>query len=571
MENIKFIAYYLKKQNKILLIIAALCTFLAAFLILPYPLIIKNIIDVVLPNSDMNQLIVYSLLLIFVCILKYGVTNLQGALFYKINATLLYHLRVDLLKKISFYSIKEIQYYGTGYYISRIHEDTQKIGAVMADSLLNIVKNIITVVIGFIAMLYINKEVTILCICLFPMYLFFMRYYSHILRNKSKLYLENNAIASKQLEESLNIIELGKIFQRYDYIVGKYKLKAKNKLDANVAVGKINFLGAMVTDCISGMMPLCIIAYGGYKIINGELLIGELVALVSLVNYITDPLSDLANVNGNIQQSMVALARIKNIINQKNTIENVDYSNENIDDIKYIKFNNVSFAYNRKKILNKINVDFIIGQKIGIVGKSGTGKTTILKLLTGLYKISDGNIEINGIKATINDMIYLRKNIAIVDQNPVLLNDTIANNIKFGKRNATQSDVEEVAKKACIDDFIKSLPNTYNTILNPNGNNLSIGQKQRLAIARALIKRPKILLLDEITSNIDNASEAYINNAIFDLPRNMLVVIIAHRLSSIKKCDTIYFLDNGEIMEHGTHAELMQMGGLYAKNWNKSE
>jgi len=429
------------------------------------------------------------------------------------------------------------------------------------------------------------------------------------------------SLFAKQLEETLAAVELVKQFSRQNFNILRYLSKARISFRSSLNLGKVSFINSLIVGLIGGIAPIVIIGYGGYEIINDRLTIGALIAFNSFIGYLFGPANRLINVNIEIQKAVTALNRVVELFNLSEQNKdnrykldkvdylridklNFDYGNDNkivifdsfsdgnskkavkinleskdkrnpnnlfIETVseKKISLENINFnSISNKKILSNLSLQINSGEKIGIVGRSGSGKTTLLKILSGLYEIEDGDLIVNNKKLNHSEIIALRKYIAVVEQEPFLFNDSIYNNIKFGKSGATDNEIFEAAKKAHVEEFVSKLPEKYYTSIGNKGNNLSVGQKQRIAIARALIKNPKILILDEATSSIDNFSEKYIIKTIKNLPKDMIVIIAAHRLSTIKNCDKIFVLDKGTIQESGTHDELLNSEGLYYKLHN---
>jgi ABC-type multidrug transport system fused ATPase/permease subunit len=578
------------KHHIINLILGAFLVFLLSLLILPTPLITRLILDNTLPNKNLQELLILILIVFGLLIFTRIVSYFQGLLFYKINSKVVLDIRLDLLKKIGKLPLRISKKYSTGYLISRINDDTSRLQSLFADTMVSIVRDILTFLVGLTAIFIIHWKLALLSISILPLYIISTIYFSKKIRKLSKTYYEDSAQTTKQLEESLNMLELSKVFLHYKYNLLRYYRKAKRTYRSDIKLGRTSLLNGAITGFIGGIAPITIIGYGGYEIIQGRLTIGSLIAFNSFVGYLFGPASRLINVNIQIQKSLIALKRVRELF---------DLPEEEIDpkfQIKYnlneLAFKDVSFSYEkrnifinkvskdvnklevcnkndlslaRKIVLNKINFRIENGQKIGIVGGSGSGKTTLLRLLSGLYEPNTGNIIINDKILANSEIIALRKYIAIVEQEPFLFDDTIFNNIRFGNPQAGDEDVILAAQQAYAIEFIEELPEKYQTKVGNKGGNLSVGQKQRIAIARALIRKPKILILDEATSNVDAISESYINKTIFNLPKNMIVIIVAHKLQKIQKCDKIFVIENGRIIESGSHKDLIENNGLYKK------
>lgn len=310
--------------------------------------------------------------------------------------------------------------------------------------------------------------------------------------------------------------------------------------------------------------PMLIYFYGGYLFIKGEISIGSIIAFVALLGRLYAPVSQLSNIHIDITRSLALFQRIFEYLDLEQEIENKLGAYELKVISGKVQFKNVYFSYNSKvKVLEDISFSVKPGTMVALVGSSGVGKTTITNLIPRLYDVNKGSIEIDGHDIRVVTLESLRKQIGIVIQEPYLFNDTIEENLRYGKKDATEVEIVEACKAAYIHDFIMTLPNRYKTIVGNRGVKLSGGEKQRVSIARVILRDPRIIILDEATSSLDSISEMYIQKAMIPLLKDRTSFVIAHRLSTVLAADQIFVIENGAIAESGNHEELIRKEGLY--------
>ena len=379
---------------------------------------------------------------------------------------------------------------------------------------------------------------------------------------------ENFADINKDLQELLSGLTVIKAFTGEVYGSLKLIRSLKRGIKKSVKLDIISTLFSLLSSFISSIAPLILIWYGSGEIMRGHLTLGGLMAFSSFIGYLFDPTESFMGINLTIQKSLASAERIFEIMDK--TEEAKEKGSIDLElPLGNIKFENVSFSYDKENILEDISFEIKSGENVAFVGETGVGKSTIAALLLGFYDPDEGTIYINDIDTKKLKLSSIRKNIAYVSQDIFLFSDTIRENIRFGRRGASDNEVEKAARSAGIHDFIEKLPDGYDTKTGERGLKLSGGERQRISIARAILKNAPILLLDEATSNLDRKTERRIIEAIKRVSKYKILITIAHRLSTIKDADRIFVLNNGRIIASGRHNELMRESEIYRKLYMK--
>lgn len=377
--------------------------------------------------------------------------------------------------------------------------------------------------------------------------------------------MESNAMLNSHLIESMQNIETVK--SQNDELQQIHKLENKfvSLLKIGYREGTLQNVQSVVSSFIDALGGLGFMAFGALFIIDGKVSIGDLLVFQTLSQYFTEPVQSLVSLQLTFQKANIAMKRLNELMSLEREDENKEDLIRDINLTEYISFENVSFAYgSRPPVIKDFNLIIPNGQRVALVGESGAGKSTLAKMLLKFIDAKDGNVMIGKYNIKDVDESYLRQNIAYIPQNIELFTGTIIDNLKIGNPEAKYEEIISACKMAGAHSFIEKLPNRYGTFVEEGGSNFSGGEKQRIAIARAILSKSQIFIFDEATSNLDSFSEKKIHDLLFNKIQNTTTIIIAHRLSTIVNCDLICFIENGQIVEKGTHQELLELGGKYA-------
>ncbi len=494
---------------------------------------------------------------------------IQGWIMSNVSMELTYCFRRDIAAKINRMPLKYFDGTNHGEVLSRITNDVDTVSQSLNQSLTQIVTSIVTVVGVLVMMISINWLMTLIALLTVPISLLFI---SFVVKNSQKYFKQQQEYLGHlngHIEEMFGGHVVMKAFNGEERSVQKfdtfntplYESAWKSQFLSGLMMPIMGFIGNL------GYVAVCIV--GGWLAIRQTITVGDIQAFIQYVRNFTQPLTQLANISNVLQQTAAAAERVFEFLDEKEEVPETERAIELSAVQGQVQFDDVHFGYDPERIIiNDFCASVQPGQKIAIVGPTGAGKTTMVKLLMRFYDVNSGSIRVDGHDVRSFERGDLRKMFGMVLQDTWLFNGTIMDNIRYGRPDATEAEVMAAAKAAHVDHFIRTLPEGYNMVLNEETSNISQGQKQLLTIARAVLADPRMLILDEATSSVDTRTEVLIQRAMDEIMRGRTSFIIAHRLSTIRNADLILVMRDGDIVEQGKHEELLAQKGFYATLYN---
>ena len=563
MNEFRKILKYARPYTKSL-VFAFICLTLTSLVNLVLPLIVRNMINAVVILKDSQILDGLAWDLFFVIILQAVFAVTHNYVFGFVGHRMTTDFRIEFFSHIQSLSLRFFQERRVGEILSRMNNDISVIQNALVSIPVALLRQSITLIGAMAIILYLNWKLTGLILLILPPLMIFARVFGKRLRLFSEKLQDQVAQAVVVLEEVASSIKIVKSFTRENYERERFKKEIETAFERAVDKLKISsFFGPFILG-LTFMVSAVLIWYGGYQVMSGVTTPGELAAFFLYALIVAGPIGTFVRLYTQIQEASGAIRRVYEILDTAPAIDNPENPIflENITG--RIQFENVSFGYRQEfKILHNMSFDVRPGQTVALVGPSGAGKSTVIKLLHRFFDASQGSIRLDEHDIRSLDRKSFLNQIALVPQETLLFGGTVKENILYGKLDATDQELEDAAKKANAHDFIVDLENGYETIVGEKGAKLSGGERQRIAIARAILKNPKILVLDEATSSLDNCSEALIQEAVEKLMEGRTTFIVAHRLSTIHKADQIIVLEKGRVVETGQHEELMNNKNLY--------
>ena len=570
---------------KVLLAFFLITVVIDAFLIVATPLLLRRLIDegVIPKNTELVTSLAFAV----------GVIAVADALFSmagrwfssRIGEGLIYDLRKQIFEHVQRQSIAFFTRTQTGALISRLNSDVIGAQQAFTSTLSGVISNLLGLILVAITMFTLSWQITLISLILLPVFLIPTKWVGRKLQGYTRQSFDLNAQMSATMTERFNVSGalLVSLYGDSKKEKNEFAEKARRVADIGISIAMLNRIFFIALTSIAAVATAVAYGIGGHLAISGELTVGTLLAITALLARLYGPLTALSNVRVDVMSALVSFERVFEVLDLQPMVTDRENAKDLADTNLDLKFEGVSFTYPKAeeislasleiaakpeiitsgKVLKGISFTVAAGTLTGIVGPSGAGKSTISSLIPRLYDVTQGVISINGTDIRDYTIKSLRNSIGVVTQDSHMFHDSILVNLKYAKSDATAMEIEAACKSARIWDFIQSLPNGLDTVVGERGHRLSGGEKQRLAIARLLLKQPSLVILDEATAHLDSENEAMVQAALKEALVGRTSIVIAHRLSTIAHADQILVIDNGEIVEQGKHEQLVEKRGLY--------
>ncbi len=557
----RFVSYY--KPHLRLFCMDMGASLLVAVIGIVYPIITRSMLNDLIPNRNYRLVLISGIALLALYLAKMGLNYFIQFKGHMMGVYMQARMRSDMFSHLEKLPYGFYDQHETGKIMSRMTNDLFDISELAHHGPENIIISVLSILISFVYLLTINVWMTLIVFSCVP----FLVVISYTLRRKMRKAFRDTRAAmadiNASLESSISGIRVTKAFnnaerEKEKFEAGNGRFKSARK-DSYSAMGRFHSGNTFVMDVFN----VVVLIAGGFFLYRGDILFGDYSAFIVSVNMFTGPVMTLINFMEQFENGITGFERFCEIMDAEPETDAPDARDAG-ELAGHIEFRDVSYAYDEdKNVLRHVNLDIPQGEKFALVGPSGGGKTTICHLIPHFYDVLSGSILLDGKDIHSLTLESVRKNIGIVQQDIYLFNDSIRENIRYGKLDATEEEIIDAAKRANIHDYILSLPDGYDTQIGERGVRLSGGQKQRLSIARVFLKNPPILILDEATSALDNTTEILIQQALDELCVGRTTLVVAHRLSTIKNADEIAVVADGQIVEQGCHEELMRLHGMY--------
>ncbi|MBI4926584.1 MAG: ABC transporter ATP-binding protein [Anaerolineae bacterium] len=534
------------------------------------PILTGRAVDELIANKDTTGLAITMVILIAVYLVGWLGTRYQIYLMGKLSQEILAGLRQQVFDKLQSLSLQYLEGKLAGDLMSRLVNDIQALDSFFSQAFVQMVGSVFALLGILIAMMALNWQLGLAVLVVLPVLWFVTTFFSRLARNAFKKTRETIGDVSADLEEELSGVKVAQAFNRTDVNVRRFAQRNAANRDANINATAVTSAFSPAMDVLSTLDTALVAAMGGALAIRGDISVGVVVAFLQYVQNFFRPLQTVAQMWTLAQAAFAAAERIFDILDQTPGVADAPDAKQVSSLEGRVRFENVSFAYERGvPVLKNIDLDVPAGQTVAVVGPTGAGKTTIAGLIARFYDPLEGRVLVDDQDVRSFEQRSYRAKMGLVTQDPFLFSGTIMENIRYGRIDASDEEVIAAARAANADDFITRLPEGYQTEAGERGKLLSQGQRQLIAIARAILADPRILIMDEATASIDTRTEALIQKALRSLLKGRTSFVIAHRLSTIRNADQLLVIDQNQILERGTHQELLEKGGLYADLYNR--